>query len=221
MPYGKGALQRACMVQSSRQLLAVAPHLARCSDELADHLKLVHIIFTREDRLAPAARASNGHGMRSERTYGRSPMNKRGGHWKSPAQYFRLWDNKRPSSRHHAAKARRESHKSYGQAYSISARMQPAAQMSIDELYDLVKISSGARYQRVTTYSVIGFSSAPPSSVPANRASPKSHSFKSQSRWDRAGPKAARHKHGVLLSINVRCWTTSCSITEGPCTHVD
>ena len=91
--------------------------------------------------------------------------------------------------------------------------MQPAAQMSIEELYDLVKISSGARYQRVTTYSVIGFSSAPASSVPANRASPKSHSFKSQSRWDRACNQRGREVVQSSVSITDVCvWLVlSCS----------
>ena len=43
------------------------------------------------------------------------------------------------------------------------------------------RMSSGGRYQRVITYSVIGsvFSSSPPT-PDAIRASPKSHTFKSQ-----------------------------------------
>ena len=66
--------------------------------------------------------------------------------------------------------------------------MQPAAQMSMEESYERVRISSGARYHLVTTYSVIGFSSAPSSArLPAKRASPKSQSLRSQSRCTQGG----------------------------------
>lgn len=62
---------------------------------------------------------------------------------------------------------------------SISANMQPTLHTSIALVYSLnVNMISGARYQRVATYSVMN---PELSSVDAaERARPKSHTFKSQ-----------------------------------------
>lgn len=70
-----------------------------------------------------------------------------------------------------------------GRPLIISARMQPTAQISIDLEYCLkVSMISGARYQRVATYSVISPVSEPEvtSAVRTERASPKSHTLRSQ-----------------------------------------
>lgn len=66
-----------------------------------------------------------------------------------------------------------------GLPLSISARIQPTLHTSIALVYSLnVNMISGARYQRVATYSVM---KPELSSVEAaDRARPKSHTFRSQ-----------------------------------------
>ena len=66
-----------------------------------------------------------------------------------------------------------------GLPLSISARMQPTDQTSIALVYSLnVNMISGARYQRVATYSVMKPELS--SWDAAERARPKSHTFRSQ-----------------------------------------
>ena len=67
-----------------------------------------------------------------------------------------------------------------GLALSISARTHPTDQMSMARVYSLnVSITSGARYQRVATYSVIKVElpSSPFAAGNDDRARPKSQSY--------------------------------------------